>query len=259
MTRKLDLIKILSFIVIALLVLIIIVMGIMLKPTETAQQTSQTDKIPVASVTLAPTTIPTQSNTIITLLDGSKMILTSNSKVKVLRQPGIDDDSQEVGVSLLDGEIMVIPNPLTETWFRVESPTGYNARVQGCAMVVSFDPSRDNFGIQCIAGYCEIGTDAKYLMEAESNNAWTYQNGILGEPVTVNFVILQNHFNLDLPDCVTNAENLPIPQTGAKSPTPTSTATATATKTLMPTIDDEATATAACYNFHEEFPLTPCP
>jgi hypothetical protein len=244
MTLKQKAVKVLSLVAIAIF-LFILAIGCTTKPTETPIT------VPLTGLTeLTATPLPTPEaiipNTIITLPDGSQIILKPDTRIEILQQPGIPLESKEIVVKLLQGEIMVVPNLADGAWFSVQNPKGYTTRTQGCAMLVSLDDSANTFELQCIGGKCEIGLTPGSLIGATAGLTWTYLSDILMEPVAIDFAKIHTDFDPNLPACFSIAESQPIiPESGGEAGTPEP--------------DIAATATAACSVFQQQFPSTPCP
>jgi len=248
MINKAEVVKILSFGLIAFL--LILVAGCTGAATVTPLLATQAE-IPSATATLAPTPELAMQNSVITLPDGSMIILSPDAQIEVLQQPGIPTASQEIMVMLLQGELMAAPNTEAGTVFSVQTSAGYTAQTNGCAMVVSFK-APFTFQLQCIGGECKIGESPNNLTNVSSNHIWEYQVSTLTDMGPIDQSMLQTVYGDNLPACVTSPETKP-------TATATVTLTPTPTKTLTPTLDLGATATAACDKFHEEFPATPCP
>jgi hypothetical protein len=200
-------------------------------------------------------------NTLITLPDGSKIILRPGAKIEVLSQPGIPATSTSIVVKLIQGEIMALPNLDSKVLFSVQSSDGYGAQIQGCAMTVNIDTKSDSFEMKCIGGTCEIGANSANMVAAGANKVWKLISGILADPLAVDFKQLVLDYPDGLPACVAESE-LVIPQTGGSAPTTTPTLMATKSPTVViPKTGGNSlslTATAACETFHQQFPSTPC-
>lgn len=200
-------------------------------------------------------------NTLITLPDGSKMILKPGAKIEVLSQPGIPANSTMIVVKLIQGEIMALPNLENKVLFSVQSFDGFGAQIQGCAMTVNVNTISDSFEMKCIGGTCEIGANSANMVAVEANKVWKLFSGILVDPVPVDFKQLALDYPDGLPACVSESA-LVIPQTGGSAPTTTPTLMATKSPTVViPKTGGNSlslTATAACEAFHQQFPSTPC-
>lgn len=205
---------------------------------------------------------PIIPNTLIMLPDGSKIILKPGAKIEILSQPGIPASSTSIVVNLMQGEILALPNLESKVMFSVQSSDGYGAQIQGCGMTVKIDTKSDLFEMQCIGGSCEIGANSANMVEAGVNKVWKLIAGILAEPVAVDFKQLALDYPEGLPACVADSELL-IPETGGSAPTATSTPVAV-TKTptvIIPQTGGNSlslTATAACAQWLQQFPSTPC-
>lgn len=234
------------FILIICLSIISVVGCDLLYTTDTALPPTQT---PFTAPSQTP--VPVIPHSLITLPDGSKIILLPNAKVQILTQPGIPAESEEIAIMLLQGEIMVVPNLAAGQWFTVQKPNGYSARVQGCAMTVNFNDQQNTLYVTCIAGKCEVSPDFTNYRSLTNDLSWSYQGAFPFDPVAIDFEKLFADYNEDIPACVAAEQNQPTPQ--GTVGTATAESTATATPNLA------ATATEACSIFHKQFPATPCP
>ena len=215
-----------------------------IQPTLTAD--IDTPLAPSLTFTPSPTPEPVIPNSAITLPDGSQIVLRPKTRIEILQQPGFPAESVEIIVKILQGEIMVVPNPGDSFWFNVQNSSGITARILGCAMVVDVDEQNNSFGIKCIDSNCTVTLPPDNLFSLTSNFAWVIQDGsILDNPEVIDFTTLSKDYAEDMPVCVANAMTLPIPQTGGQASTPTP--------------DLAATATSACADFQQQFPSTPCP
>jgi hypothetical protein len=248
MTNKTAVIQKLSFFLIAC----VIILAAGCRGAETEIPLPPTQEEPTtATATLAPTPEPALPNSVITLPDGSMIILSPDAQIEVLQQPGLPARSEEITVMLLQGKIMAVPDFETGPEFTVQTTAGYTAQTNGCAMVVSFEEPF-TFELQCIGGDCQIGESPDSLDSVSSNHIWEYQVNTLTDKGPIEKEMLQTDYGDNLPACVISGETRP-------TATATVTITPTPTRTLTPTPDLGATATAACETFHEEFPATPCP
>ncbi len=212
-------------------------------PTKTAVPTTA----PSATATTVPTATPTPviPNNVVSLPDGSKVILRPGAKIEILKQPGIPAQSQEIVIQILKGEIMAVSNLKQKNWLTIQNAGGAAARFQGCAVVISYDASLDAFDLKCLADKCEITTDAENYTPASFLFSTVLQKGKLLDPVKFDTGELSADYEEDYPECVVKA-------------VPTSTPTATkAPPTATP--NKAATATKACELFNQQFPATPCP
>jgi len=207
-----------------------------------------------------PPADPSADNTMIVLPDGTKIILRPQTLIEILEQPGLPEDAKEIVILIEEGEFMVLPNLEEGQWLTVQSPAGHIDRVQGCAMVVHFDGML-TYEMKCIGGICEFGPSQEDLVDAYANFTWRYQTGELLDPEAIDFEALLERYGEELPECVVDAESLPIPQTGGEEETPTPSLEPTASGTPEPSVtpDLDATATESCRLFEQEFPSTPCP
>ncbi len=219
-------------------------------PTATQRppiQTATSTTAPSATATEVPTATPTPviPNDVVTLPDGSKIILRPGARIEILKQPGIPPQSQEIIIQLLEGEIMAVSALKGTNWLTIQNPKGESARFQGCAVVVGVDKTLDSFELKCLASKCEIGSDDQNFIPAAALFSSIFQKGKLLDPAKFDVVKLAADYDVDYPAC-------------AKDVIPTATPTATkAPPTATP--NKAATATAACEAFHQQFPATPCP
>jgi len=197
--------------------------------------------------TPAPTTAVIAENSVITLPDGSVIVLKPGAEVEVSELPGLPEDAVEVEIIIKKGEILVSPVQSKPGWLNVVSTKGYVARINGCAMIVSFSEVKDSFELKCIGGECEIGKDKEHLLAAASNKNWLYQGGIFFEPTSIDFSKIYTTYGKIIPACVKAAELMPVTGSTPLVLTPSTTS------------DTAATATAACAEFNMLFPATPCP
>lgn len=243
--------KIFVFCILIILILTLLT-GCSGKPTWTPPPTSTRAPTATETPTLAATEAVLSENSVVTLPEGSIIIIKPGADVDIAKLPltGLPETQKSDGVSILisKGEILVIPNPDSIDWLSVISTTGYVARVKGCGMIVNFNEVKDSFELQCIGAECEIGKDIDHMLSAANNKDWLYQGGIYFEPVDINFENIYTTYGRIIPDCVRTAEkNLVAPTNPAQSRTPSVTP------------DIAATGTAACVTFHNLFPATPCP
>jgi hypothetical protein len=217
--------------------------------TESPIQVATSTTAPTASATATevptPTPTPVIPNDVVTLPDGSRIILRPGASIEVLKQPGIPSQSQEILIQLLKGEIMAVSALEGNHWLTIQNPAGVSARFQGCAAVISLDESLGSLELKCLANKCEIGPDAKNYSPAAILFSSIIQKGKLLDPTKFDIVKLAADYEEDYPEC-------------ARQVVPTTTPTATkAPPTATP--NNAATATAACAAFHQQFPATPCP
>jgi hypothetical protein len=201
----------------------------------------------VIAPTLLPVIVPVESerNSILSLPDGSKIIFQPKTKVEVISFPNVNSTDVDITIKLIQGDILVIPNPESDKWFSVQNSDGNIAQVNGCGMSVSADQSTKDFGMNCIGGNCMLGMDSKNLFAVNINEAWAIQQGALHGPTPINQSHLEELYAGQLPTCP-----LTIPVTGEEI-------TPTLPQTLIGDIG--ATATASCKDFKSRFPGTPCP
>jgi len=211
-------------------------------PTSTPQPTATDTPTP------SPTADTIAENSVVSLPDGSLIILKSGADVKISELPDLPVDSTGVNVLIKKGEILVVPASVSPDWLSVISSKGYVARVKGCAMIVTFNEVKDSFGLSCIGGECEIGKDINHMISAANNKDWLYQGGIYFEPTAINYEKIYKSYGKVIPACVRAAEGNVVQATNPPK-----------TQTPLGIIGADATATAACATFHNIFPATPCP
>jgi hypothetical protein len=199
-------------------------------PNTGGQPTQQVNTVPAVK-TEPPTQIA--KNSVLTLSDGSKVIVMPNADAAVI-QPKSGDDPIEIKINLTRGDILVIPNTKSGKRIAVVS-TGYLARITGCAMAVNADLASNNFGLKCLSGNCELGTDADHLQKVKASEGWAYLNGIIQKASAIDLSKLKAMFGADLPDCPV------VPVTGGEA------------------APANAAATSSCKDFQSKFPGTPCP
>jgi hypothetical protein len=189
-----------------------------------------------------------ESNSVLSLPDGSKIVIRPKTQVEVISFPNEKSPDVDIILKLVQGDLLVLPNPDSGKWFSVQNAEGNMARVVGCGMVVSVDPVSKDFGMKCIGGNCELGLDSKNMFPVNVNESWVIQQGALHGPTPVDMAQLDKLYDGQLPAAC--PANIPIPVTGGE-----------VTPTLPPTqqVDIGATATAACKDFKSKFPRTPCP
>ncbi len=211
-------------------------------PTSTPQPTATDTPTP------SPTADIISENSVITLPDGSLVILKSGAEVMISSLPNLPVDSTEVNLLIKKGEILVVPATTSPDWLRVVSTKGYVARVKGCAMIVTFNEVKDSFGLSCIGGECEIGKDKDHMISAANNKEWLYQGGIYFEPTSIDYDMIYKSYGRVIPACVRAAESNVVQATNPPQ-----------TLTPLAISAADVTATAACETFHDIFPATPCP
>jgi hypothetical protein len=237
MSKKVDFIKLLSLIINAILLIVLVVMTLNRPPAAAPLPIPVTGNEVVAD-TPVPVKETNPANSFVTLLDTTKLELRPGTKIEVVSEAS---DSKETIVNLLEGEMLVMANPDSLGWLTIQTPKGYTARIQGCTMVVSYSPSSDNFGMDCISGVCELGPSEDKYLAADTGLFIEYQAGKLMFPQPIDEAKLAENFSSDYKQCVLPE---PIPVTGGEA-------------TLEP--DFGATATASCKDFQSKFPATPCP
>lgn len=214
-------------------------------PTHSATFTTAPTATSTATEVPTPTPTPVIPNDVVTLPDGSRIILRSGASIEILKQPGIPSQSQEILIQLLKGEIMAVSALEGNHWLTIQNPAGVSARFQGCAAVVSLDESLGSLELKCLADKCEIGPDTQNYSPVTILYSSILQKGKLLDPSKFDIVKLAADYEEEYPDC-------------ARQVVPTATPTATkAPPTATP--NQAASATAACAAFHQQFPATPCP
>lgn len=218
------------------------------KATWTPPPTSTPRPTATDTPTPSPTADVVSENSVVTLPDGSLVILKSGADVKVSGLPNLPVDSTGVNILIKKGEILVVPVSTSPDWLSVISSKGYVARVKGCAMIVTFNEVKDSFGLNCIGGECEIGKDMDHMISAANNKEWLYQGGIYFEPIAIDYEKIYKSYGKVIPACVRAAEGNVVQATNSPQ-----------TLTPLGIVGADATATAACATFHNIFPATPCP
>lgn len=237
MPKKMDLIKVLSLIVNAILLIILVVMTLKRPPAAVPLPIPVTGN-EVAADTPVPAKEVKPGNTMITLLDSTKLELRPGTKIEIISETS---EVKETIVMLLEGEMLVMANPDSLGWTTVQTPKGYTTRIKGCSMVVSYAPVADNFGMDCISGQCELGPSADKYLPADTGLSIGYIAGKQTFPQPIDEAGLAEKFSSEYKQCVLPE---PIPVTGGE---------------VTPVPDFGATATVACNDFHSKFPATPCP
>lgn len=248
MTFKINpMVKVLSKLGIVTVLFLGFATGCNLRPTWTPPPTSTPAPTLTDTPTPSATAVVISENSIVTLKDGSFIILRSSAAVEVKALAGTSGEPDREQILITKGEIMVVPVSTSSDWLTVVSTEGHVAKIKGCAMTVNFNPVKDSFGLGCIGGECEIGKDAEHMITASSNKDWLYQGGIYFEPTNIDFNELVKFYGSIIPDCVKISEY--------------STYTVSTPLTLTPTEtpDISATSTASCATFRKIFPATPCP
>ncbi len=237
----------LSGFILVFLISLVVISGCGPKPTWTPY--APTTILAPKTYTPSPTTteVVKPHNSVLTLPDGSQILLKPEADVNIVLLPGLPDETSDITLQLNSGEIMVVPNPDIDNWITVLSSRGYVARIKGCAMVVNFDLAADAYTMKCIGGDCEVGPDLEHKFAASNNQTWLFQGGGYLEPTDIDFLQLVQEFGDVIPACVADASRNMTP-TYVPSPL-----------TPEATEDLAATATAACSDFHKKFPGTPCP
>lgn len=245
-SRNVHTFKVISILAVTIVTLLIALTGCS-KPTWTPPPTSTSMPTATDTPTPSPTTVIITENSVITLPDGSTIVLKPGAEVKISELPGLPEEAVEVSVIIKKGEILVSPAQSNSGWLNVISTKGYIARIKGCAMIVSFSEVKDSFELQCIGGECEIGKDEDHMISAATNKTWLYQGGIYFEPTNIDFSRIYTAYGKIIPSCVKAAELMPVTGSTPLAVTPSATG------------DIAATATAACAAFNQLFPATPCP
>jgi hypothetical protein len=189
----------------------------------------------------------TTSLAAIHLPGGSQVIMLGDSDIEAPQWDGVE----ERGV-INEGEILVVSQLPSGTWFTFANSLGYIARVTadpnvpGAIMRLVYNRSTGNFTLDCIKGICDLGADYQRLTTLLfGNRAWLDLGGNIQGPQA---------FDLNP---VTRVYG-PYIQGGSTSPT-TDTSTIPGVETPTSTPDFAATATESCIQFSSQFPSTPCP
>lgn len=205
--------------------------------TQTPQETIESTPIPADQVT-------ERGFSTLTLPDGSRVLLQEDADVEIMALVTGNSDVNENKLLLNQGLILVFSEQPDGTWFTVENKIGGLGRVTGSIMLFWFDVDTGEFIVVCISGICQVGSDPDNLIDLESGSYVRISSD--GE-----LLEMGNYEDLDFFELF---EDVIIP---TEEPAPTETGTPIPEESETP--DQGATATAACTEFHSEFPLTPCP
>lgn len=184
---------------------------------------------------------------VIHLPGGSQVIMLGDSDIEAPQWDG----TEERGV-MNGGEILVISQLPSGTWFTFANSLGYIARVTadpnvpGAIMRLVYNLSTGNFTLDCIKGICDLGPNLQRLTTLLfGNRAWLDLGGNIQGPQA---------FDLNP---ITRVYGTYI-QSGSLAPTSNASAFPV-TETPTSTPDFAATATESCIQFSSQFPSTPCP
>jgi hypothetical protein len=195
-------------------------------PTE-APPASPTPVLPVHDAACPPSVL---------LANSAEVFLKSDARLDVLTLA-------DPVLSLASGEIVVNSILPAQRVVGVRAPNGFLAQLSGQTMIVAYEGQGGQFTLACVAGVCRIGPDADHLttLAADTQASLDEDGNYLGP------------FAISLQNISADCENILVP-----TPVPTDTPTATPEPGITP--DLAGTATAACKQFHEQYPLTPtCP
>ncbi len=258
MLKKIGLMQILSFVVIAGLLALVLFMRSNLVATQrelAAMPIPQTGPEPTAVQEPLKVVDPVDANAFVTLPDGSRIETLGGTEFYVLEEQV--GESTEYSLNLVKGKMVLMLQADRENWFMIESPTGYTARLQGCSMAVTNKPNEGLFEVACLNGTCELTPKTGSSITLRSGEKLAFVWGSQGAVEPVDNAVLAEKFNSNYQQCAAPV----IPVTGQESA-----ATASTTPTgVIPvtggeaTPDLAATATEACSVFQENFPGTPCP
>lgn len=229
-----------SFLVVCLLVIASLLAGCS-SPETPVTQLEPTEDEPIVE-TRAPSIDVEQST--IRLPDGSVISLAADSHIEIIEIDEVASGESGHEILLHSGKISIESKLPAGTWFTIFTRNYFLARVSGSIMMLVVDPMTGRFMIECIEGFCELGSDLQNLFNiTETYKACLDQEGIFFGPFAD----------------ITFGELLEICGTGIPVDTPTSEVTATYTPESTSTPDVEATATQSCIDFETENPGTPCP
>ena len=176
------------------------------------------------------------------LQDGPEIFLRTDSRIAVIQAPDQTGGRFRDDIFVSHGEIVVNSLLPAEQWVEVVTPNGFLAQLAGATMIVAYEGDGGQFTVACIDGNCKIGPDAGHLNELPSNSQGSLdKDGTFLGLAAVSLEVLPAACKTIL-----NSDSI----------VPISTVTNTPEVTATP----NATATAACQEFHNQFPLTPtCP
>jgi hypothetical protein len=181
--------------------------------------------------------------TFIRLPDGSEIILGQNTEIEMSKIFGLTTEVPEHEIVIHNGSILVDSLLDKGEWFTILNPEGNIARVTGSVMVVTYDAKTGKFCIDCIEGDCEFGPNDNILLDLTVGEQLCFvSDGTFQGPFDVNMDELRKIYG----DKIPAGPPSPVPDTATPEP-PTNTP------------DTAATATAACGEYEEQFPGTPCP
>jgi len=228
--------KIKQFLLIQFGLALLAVIACVLVPTPIAVPAS-TDTPTSTEAASGPTCPPS-----VQLPEPAEIFLRSDSKIVVIKVSDATVGQSADTVELSRGEIVVKSVLPPEKWVEVLSPNGFIARLAGSTMIVAYEDGAQ-FTVACVDGSCKVGPDDQHLTDlAVNSQASLDKDGNFPGPVAITLE--------DLPASCETIIDTYVP--------PTETPTSTVAPTLA--VDTAATATAACKEFHSQFPLTPtCP
>ena len=188
---------------------------------------------------LATETPAAQGSSVIKFPDGSEITLYTGAQIDIITILDLAPDVSAHAITLQKGHIIVSSQLPDGIWFSVLNPLSYVVVVTGSIMELEFDPESGFYLLDCIEGTCKMGTDNEHLFDVlEGQQACMDEAGNFFGP-------FDDIAFEDLSDLCQNSISIEPPTSVAE----TSTATP----------DIRASATAACSDFEDDFPGTPCP
>ena len=177
------------------------------------------------------------------LHDGTQLEMLPLTELQVIAEAPSPDDLTGTLFSLVDGQVVIVPNNENTGLFTVFIPGNRNASLQGCAMAASYSSIDDSFAVYCVGGLCKFNATTTIIVNP--GTYVIYKDDMVKEQGSFDEVAFEEVFNTKMPVCLTGL----VPVTGGEAET----------ETPEPTADTAATATAACSIFQQQFPSTPCP
>lgn len=165
--------------------------------------------------------------------DGSELFLGPETEIEILTIPDLSTETPNYEVLLRRGFLVIQSQPPQDIQFTVISPGDYIAQLTGYLMYVGIEQDTTNFKAICLAGECNLGSDPDSLQNlAAGREGWLDKAGDFQGPFEIDLNALRE-------GCGEDYISVVIPPT--------------------PVPDLDATATAFCGEFEEEYPGTPCP
>lgn len=232
-----------------------------------------------AGCTLSPAAVVNPQDTTsdlskLNMPDGSTIVVNGSAEFGVSRLANLASSLNYQGW-VASGEVLVVSQLPTGTWYTIVNPSGFIARVTasnsapGAIMLVKFDPATGTFTINCILGICQMGQDPENLSNIPLNNQGSLNQGgtFQGTSASAGALITATYGSyITGGSPVATYTSIPAASTITTTATsiPSATRTSppnqpTAVNTNTPVPNLAATATAACSSFQSQFPGTPCP